>query len=81
MIMTHRCCPPCRLRFTAVGAANLALCPACGQRLGSLVGAERLVGFRLFDPEEALPELPQLSELPEALAVSLATFDPGEPYP
>ncbi len=75
MIATYRCCTPCRLRFIPAAAANLTSCPTCGEELGSLVGAERLVGFRLFDLGGAR------HDLPEALAVSLPLFDPGERYP
>jgi hypothetical protein len=72
--MTHACCSDCRLRFTAITAAQLASCPQCGGPLQVVPGLEAAVGFRLFKLED-LPHAP----LPEALAVSLPAPDPMRP--
>lgn len=69
--MTHVGCPSCRLRFTSSTAASLAACPECGRAPQSIVGAEGVVGFRLFIVED----LPY--DLPEAVAVSLPVPDLG----
>jgi hypothetical protein len=68
--MTHVCCPRCRLRFTPAVSAYLASCPECGEPLQTLVGAESVVGFRRFKPED--PAYP----LPEALAESMPRPEP-----
>jgi hypothetical protein len=67
--MTHQCCPPCRLRFTAAAGAYLVACPECGEppQSSSLEGT---VGFRIFRLEDV-----PLS-LPEAVAVSLPIPEP-----
>lgn len=63
--MTHVGCSGCRLRFTPAAAAYLVACPECGRPPQPIVGAEGVVGFRLFVLEDA-PH-----ELPEAVAVSI----------
>jgi len=68
--MTHVGCPDCRVRFTPAAAAHLVSCPDCGRPLQPIVGAEGVVGFRLFVPED----VPQ--EMPEAVAVSIPIVDP-----
>jgi hypothetical protein len=68
--MTHVCCPSCRLRFTPAVSAYLAVCPQCAEPLQTITGAQRVFGFRLFEPED-----PSFS-LPEALAVSMPLPDP-----
>lgn len=68
--MTHVVCPSCRLRFTATAASYLVACPACGLPTQQIVGAEGVVGFRLFVVEDAP------SEMPEAIAVSMQVQDP-----
>jgi hypothetical protein len=68
--MTHVGCPSCRLRFTAAAAAYLVACPQCGRPPQPVAGAEGVVGFRLFVPEDAPRELPQ------AVAVSIPIEDP-----
>ena len=69
--MTHACCPSCRIRFTPAAAANLAVCPGCGEPPQTLAGLEGAVGFRLF----RLADVPH--SLPEAVAVSMPIPDPG----
>ena len=69
-VMTHLCCTSCRLRFTAAAAAYLVACPQCGRPPQPIVGAEGVVGFSLFLPEDA----PR--EMPEAVAVSIWVQDP-----
>ncbi|MHB8691045.1 MAG: hypothetical protein ACYDHH_07335 [Solirubrobacteraceae bacterium] len=69
--MTHACCPACRLRFNRATAAHLTACPACGGPLKPLAELDAALGFRLFQLEDASPELP------EAIAVSDADPDPG----
>lgn len=73
--MTHVGCASCRLRFTAVAAAYLRACPICGQPPQPLGGAEGVVGFRLFLPEDAP------GELPSAVAVSISLPDPTAERP
>jgi hypothetical protein len=68
--MTHLCCTSCRLRFTADAAAYLVACPQCGRPPQPIAGAEGVVGFRLFLPEDS----PR--EMPEAVAVSIWVQDP-----
>jgi len=58
------------LRFTPAAAAYLVACPECGQPPEPIVGAEGVIGFRLFVPAD-VPH-----ELPEAVAVSIPTSDP-----
>jgi hypothetical protein len=64
-LMTHVGCPSCRLRFTATAATYLVACPECGQPPQPIAGAEGVVGFRLFIPEDVPRDLPQ------AVAVSI----------
>lgn len=68
--MTHVCCPGCRLRFTPAVTAYMSACPSCGEALQQLVGAQGVLGFRLFEPEDPA------QSLPEALAVSMPLPDP-----
>jgi hypothetical protein len=70
--MTHVGCPNCRLRFASAAAAYLVACPECGRPPQPIAGAEGIVGFRLFVPED-LPH-----ELPEAVAVSIPIPDRPE---
>ena len=67
--VTHVGCCRCRLRFTPAAAAYLAACPECGQPPQPIVGAEGVVGFRLFVVED-VPH-----DLPEAVAVSIPIPD------
>jgi hypothetical protein len=69
--MTHVGCPSCCVRFTPASAAQLASCPECGRPLRPIVGAEGVVGFRLFVPEDVT------QEMPEAVAVSIPIVDPA----
>jgi hypothetical protein len=69
-VMTHVGCPNCRLRFGQAAAAYLVACPECGRPPQSVGGADRILGFRLFIPEDA----PR--QLPEAVSVSLPIPDP-----
>jgi hypothetical protein len=69
--MTHVGCPGCRLRFSSAAAAYLVACPECGRAPQPIAGAEGVVGFRLFVPED-VPH-----EMPEAVAVSIPIPDPG----
>ena len=69
-VMTHVCCPSCRLRFTPAAAAYLVACPQCGEPPQTVAGAQRIFGFRLFEPQDPAPALP------EALAVSMPVPDP-----
>jgi hypothetical protein len=64
--MTHTCCPSCRLRFSPAAAAYLVACPNCGDPPQPIASLKDVLGFRLFEPEEAIPALPQ------ALAISLS---------
>jgi hypothetical protein len=66
--MTRACCPSCRLRFTSASAASLEACPGCGQALQSIPSARAALGYRLFEFDEPLPELPIAAEA--ALPVS-----------
>lgn len=68
--MTHVGCPSCRLRFAAAVAPHFAACPECGQPPQPIASAEGMVGFRLFVPTDAPPEVP------EAVAVSIPSQDP-----
>jgi hypothetical protein len=69
VVMTHSCCPSCRLRFTRAAAASLEACPRCGERPISVDNAEQIIGFRLV----AAPDLVE----PVALAVAMPI--PGLP--
>ncbi len=62
--MTRLCCEPCRLRFSVLAESYVTACPECERSLTSST-AQRLVGFRLFDPRHAV------DVLPASLAVSL----------
>jgi hypothetical protein len=68
--MTQLCCPSCRLRFASAAAAYLMICPECCQPVEATLGAQDVIGFRLFAPED-VPH-----ELPEAVAVSIPVPDP-----
>lgn len=68
--MTHVGCRSCRLRFTPASAAYLVACPECGRPLPPIVGAESVVGFRVFVPED------MSHELPETVAVPIPIGDP-----
>jgi hypothetical protein len=46
-VMTHGCCPCCRLRFTPAVAAQLDACPGCGEPPLLIDDAEQLIGYRL----------------------------------
>jgi hypothetical protein len=70
-VMTHACCPRCRLRFTPAAAAYLVACPECGELPQLTASLERSLGFRLVGPED-LPH-----ELPHALAVSIPIPESG----
>jgi hypothetical protein len=59
------------LRFTAAATAVLVACPECGRPLPPIVGAESVVGFRGFVPDDVA------HELPEAVAVSIPIADPA----
>lgn len=72
-VMAHVGCPSCRLRFTSAAAAYLAACPKCGRSPQSIAGAEELVGFSLFVPENDASR-----ERPEALAISIPVPDPAD---
>lgn len=69
--MTHICCRDCQLRFTPAAAAHLVACPECGEPPQTLAGLEESIGFRLF----RLEDVPH--SLPEAIAVSIPSPDPG----
>jgi hypothetical protein len=69
-VMTHICCPPCRLRFTPAAAAYIVACPECGEPPHEITGQSAL-GFRLLGPED-LP-----IDLPQAVAVSIPAPEPG----
>jgi hypothetical protein len=47
------------LRFTPAAAASLDACPGCGGEPQPIASVEQVLGFRLFEVEEALPPLPQ----------------------
>jgi hypothetical protein len=64
-VMTHVCCPGCRLRFTGAVAARLLDCPDCGEPLQPVVSAQRVLGFRLLCDDD------RCESLPVALAVAL----------
>lgn len=69
--MTRACCPACRLRLTPAAAATLAACPICDLPLERSVDPAGLLGFRLHDMGDPLPELPAV------IAAALA-LPPGE---
>jgi hypothetical protein len=69
-VMTHVCCPRCRLRFTPAAAAYIVACPECGE-LPHQITSESAVGFRLHGPED-LP-----IELPQAAALSIPAPEPS----
>jgi hypothetical protein len=69
-VMTHVCCPCCRLRFTPAAAAYIVACPECGEPPHQITSQSAL-GFRLLGPED-LP-----IDLPQAVAVSIAAPEPG----
>ncbi len=48
--MSHACCERCQVRFTADAATYLLACPDCERPLTRVGEAQRLLGFRLFDP-------------------------------
>ena len=45
--MTHVCCPGCGVRFSRGSAANLAVCPLCGEPPQPAPSAAHLMGYRL----------------------------------
>jgi hypothetical protein len=67
-VMTHGCCPSCRLRFTPAVAAHLDACPGCGEPPLLIQGAEQLIGLRLVTQDELIG--------PAALAVAVAAAIP-----
>ncbi len=69
--MTHVGCPSCRLRFTFPVTAYLVVCPKCGRTVRSIAGAEGVLGFSLFVPENDASHEP-----PEASAVAVPILDP-----
>src|SRR6185312_7206117 len=69
-VMTHVCCPRCRLRFTPAAAAYIVACPECGEP-PQQISSQSALGFRLVGPED-LP-----TELPEADALSITAPEPG----
>ncbi len=48
--MSHAYCERCQVRFTADAATYLLACPDCERPLTRVDEAQRLLGFRLFDP-------------------------------
>ena len=68
--MTRVCCPSCRLRFTPAAAAYVVRCPECGGPPERIASSERLVGFRLFEPQD-IPH-----PVPEAIAVAIPVHEP-----
>lgn len=56
--MSHACCEHCRVRFSAEAASYLTECPECGRPTTQVSGAERLLGYRLFDPSDLTDVLP-----------------------
>ncbi len=48
--MSYACCHHCRVRFTAEAATYLIACPECERPTARVEEAQRLLGFRLFDP-------------------------------
>jgi hypothetical protein len=70
-VMTHGCCPSCRLRFTPAVAAHLDACPGCGERPLLIDRAEELVGLRLVTPDDLMEPAP--------VAVAVAVPVPGLP--
>jgi hypothetical protein len=67
--MTHPGCANCRLRVTPATAADLGVCPECGDPLGAFVLRETL-GFRLVE----LGDMPH--SLPRAVARAIS-IDPS----
>jgi hypothetical protein len=72
-LTTHRCCPRCRVRFTAAAAEYIIACPECGGSPQPIARLELTFGFRVIGPED-LPH-----ELPYATAVSIALPRPESP--
>lgn len=68
-VMTHLCCPDCRLRFTPA-TAHLGACPNCGEPLQAS-SLEGTLGFRVFRLEDVPPSPLQ------AVAVSIPVPDLG----
>jgi hypothetical protein len=57
-VMTHGCCPSCRLRFTPAVAAQLDACPGCGEPPLWTDCAEELVGLRLVTADDVMEPAP-----------------------
>jgi hypothetical protein len=57
------------MRFTLLAETYLTACPECSRSLTAVDGAQRLLGFRLFDP------LDVADTLPAAIALSLPDPD------
>ncbi len=57
------------MRFTLLSETYLTACPECSLPLTAVNAAERLLGFRLFDP------LDVADTLPAAIALSLPDPD------
>jgi hypothetical protein len=70
-VMTHGCCPSCRLRFTPAVAAHLDACPGCGEPPLLIDRVEELVGLRLVTPDDLMEPAP--------VAVAVAVPVPGLP--
>ena len=68
--MTQACCPNCRLRFTRAATAYLSACPQCGEPLEPKPSAERMIGFRLFTPDDVA------DVVPEAVAIAMPSPAP-----
>jgi hypothetical protein len=73
--MTRLSCPSCRLRFTAAATATITTCPECGRHLESVITAADTLGFRLFAPLDAQPELP----MAVAAALPTSVLHPDRP--
>jgi len=67
--MTQACCPTCRLRFTRATTAYLSGCPQCGEELQPEPNAQRIIGFRLFSPDDVAVVMPQ------AVAIAMPSPD------
>jgi len=71
-VMTHVCCPSCRLRFAPGAAACLVACPECAEPLQPIASLELSLGYRLVRFDELF------DPLPAAVAVSMPVPDlPG----